>query len=227
MRNIKVFYGFYTFEDSYRGHLRLSVCAHGDYDEKNFIGYLFVPGEHQKIEKMTSNELYDKLFKEIEINRFRYIRLIICHSAESKKDSSDIPYNVEQSFASEFSKLCPNSIVIGYLGVIKVRHNHFDEHTLSYRYHEDTRRNEEVFKPADIYQISFGEFSIKRKAQTAFMAAKVAYSKVGTTEPIMPLTFLRAKNPGRAIDNSNFDMVGHTSIWFKNGKRVHAEMLVL
>ncbi|MDX7999750.1 hypothetical protein FE394_11155 [Xenorhabdus sp. Reich] len=227
MRNIKVFHGIYTFEDTYRGHLRLSVCAHGDYDEKNAIGYLLVPGEYQNIKKMTPNELYNQLLKEIDINKFRYIRMIICHSAESKKDRSDTPYNVEESFASEFSKLCPNSIVIGYLGAIKVRHNHFDEHTLSYRYHEDTRRNEEVFRTNSIYQLHFGKLSTRREARAIFMTAKEVYSTVETTEPITPLPFLRAKEPGRAIDNSNFDMVGHTSIWFKNGKRIHAEMLVL
>ncbi|PHM62414.1 hypothetical protein [Xenorhabdus ishibashii] len=120
MRNIKVFRGVYTFEDTYRSHFRLSICAHGEYDTEHFTGYLVIPKENQTIGRITPAQLYDQLSKEgVMISKFRYIRLIACDSATCEKDSPDSPYNFEDSFASEFSKLCPNNIVIGYLGLLK------------------------------------------------------------------------------------------------------------
>ncbi|KMJ45908.1 hypothetical protein ABLB69_06375 [Xenorhabdus khoisanae] len=229
MRNIKVFRGFYTFEDTYRGHLRLSVCSHGEYDENYFMGYLTVLSENLTVENMTPNELYDQLVNNggIILDRFRYIHLVVCNSATCEKDR-DSPYSFEESFASEFSKLCSNSIVIGYVGAVKVRHNYFNPQTLSYEHDKDIQRNEEVFRIGHICQLHFSELSLNQNARAAFRAEKEAYSRTMTVDPITPKPFLKPKEPGKPISNrSSSRMERHTSVWFKNGKRIHAEMLVL
>ncbi|MBI6548116.1 hypothetical protein [Xenorhabdus lircayensis] len=228
MKNIQVFRGFYTFEDTYRSCPRLSVCAHGEYNKNNFIGYLLVPNANRQVGKMTPNELHNQLFKERGIiDRFRYIRLIVCDAATCEKDYPDSPYNFDESFASAFSKLCPNKIIIGYIGPIYGRTVDFDESNLSYRHDRDVHRHEEVFNIGHIYQLHFGDLSRKRMAKTAFMAEKEAYSKVETNDPITPIPFLRPKVRGKAVNHFDESMVGNASIWFKNGKRIHAEMLLL
>lgn len=118
--------------------------------------------------------------------------------------------------------------MIGYVGAVKVRHNYFNSQTLSYEHDKDIQRNEEVFRISHICQLHFSELSLNQNARAAFRAEKEAYSRTMTVDPITPKPFLNPTEPGKPISNRSSSRLGrHTSVWFKNGKRIHAEMLVL
>ncbi|MDX7986323.1 hypothetical protein FE392_03090 [Xenorhabdus sp. 12] len=227
MRNINVFEGFYVFEDRYHGDPRLTVCAHGDYDKTSFTGYLAVMNRSDDI--LTPQELYDKLkLKGIVLNDFNYIRLIMCESANCEKEHPGTSFGFEKPFALEFFKLCSNKIVIGYVGYIGGRTKVFNKRTLSYsESYDNTQRHELMFDLKHIYDLHFSRLVGNKKANDAFEAEKNAYSKVETVDPITPRYFLRTKKPGRPVKNDDPDMEGYTARWFKNGKLIHTEMLVL
>ncbi|PHM39663.1 hypothetical protein Xmau_02672 [Xenorhabdus mauleonii] len=227
MKNISVFYRFYVFEDSYHGYPRLTVCAHGSYDKIYFIGY--ISGVNMYDDQLTPRELDNELkSKGIMLNSFRYIRLIVCESANCEKDNPDTTLEYEESFASELSKLCPNSIVIGYVGNIRGRTKVFNKKNLSYsENYDNTQRHELIFDLRHIYDIHFSRLVGNKKANDAFEAEKKTYSKIETVDPITPRYFLRTKRPGRPVNNDDPDFEQYTARWFKNGKLIHTEMLVL
>ncbi|PHM71891.1 hypothetical protein [Xenorhabdus kozodoii] len=98
---------FYTFEDKYRNIKRLNIYGHSVYYENGFMLCLDVNG-HQ-IGK-TAQGIFQILLP-LNLKRFRYIRLLLCNSADGD----------ENSFACHFSKLCPNSYVEGYIGNVRTR----------------------------------------------------------------------------------------------------------
>ncbi|MBD2795905.1 hypothetical protein ID856_05050 [Xenorhabdus sp. 18] len=108
MRELKYYpENFYTFEDKYRNIKRLNVCGHSGYSQNGFMLCLDVNGHH--IGK-TAQGLFEMLFS-LNLKRFRYIRLLLCNSADGD----------ENSFACHFSKLCPNSYIEGYIGNVRTR----------------------------------------------------------------------------------------------------------
>ncbi|WP_340608981.1 hypothetical protein [Xenorhabdus bharatensis] len=227
MKDINIFKGFYTFEDKYRGELRLSVCAHGIYDKDSRMGYVLIPTDNKKITTMTYMELSEQLIKKgMKMNNFKYIRLILCDSATSEKDISGSDLDSEKSFASQFSTLYPNCIVISYVGPVKARHNYFNPDTLSYQHKKGVQRNKEIFSLNNIFMLHFGEYAQNQRALSAFNAEKERYSKEETIEPITPIPFLRPKNPRKPISHVDADLTEYVSVWFRNGKRIISEMVI-
>ncbi|WP_099117404.1 hypothetical protein [Xenorhabdus ishibashii] len=84
-----------------------------------------------------------------------------------------------------------------------------------------------MFRINDTYQLHFSALSQNQTATAAFRAEKEAYSKVETNDPVTPIPFLRPKERRKPINNFDADMEKYTSIWFKNGKRIVSEILML
>ncbi|MDE9454335.1 hypothetical protein [Xenorhabdus bovienii] len=233
MKNIKVFRGFYTFEDTYRYRERLSICGHGEYISGLFnIGYLIGYDPYGNEREMRPNELYKTLINKMGsrgLDKFHYIHLMICHSASSEKDCSDSDSACDESFASEFSQFCPKSIIIGYVGIVYPCITKFNQSTLSYTFSKNRHRNEYIFDVDHIYNIHYTELSRNINIRSKFELEKNIFSSVETCDPITPLPFLRSPKLGVPIPAGELvsDICEPTAIWFKNGKRIAAQMIVL